>query len=85
MQTPILTLFLQVPRSACLLSNSTAISDTWERLGSKFDVMFAKRAFVHWYVGEGMEEGEFIDARESLEVLTKDYKELSGTDDPDEY
>lgn len=22
----------------------------------KFDLMYAKRAFVHWYVGEGMEE-----------------------------
>jgi hypothetical protein len=22
----------------------------------KFDLMYSKRAFVHWYVGEGMEE-----------------------------
>lgn len=22
----------------------------------KFDLMYAKRAFIHWYVGEGMEE-----------------------------
>jgi len=35
------------------------LTEAWARLDHKFDLLYAKRAFVHWYVGEGMEEGEF--------------------------
>ncbi|KAJ8411871.1 hypothetical protein AAFF_G00155090 [Aldrovandia affinis] len=54
----------KVQRAVCMLSNTTAIAGAWARLDHKFDLMYAKCAFVHWYVGEGMEEGEFSEARE---------------------
>lgn len=38
----------QVPRALCMLSNTTAIAEAWSRLDRKFDLMYAKRAFVHW-------------------------------------
>jgi len=64
------------PSEVGVLINSTAFSKVFEREALKFDQLYTRRAYVHWFVGEGMESGEFSEAREDFEWIKKDYEEL---------
>ncbi len=64
-------------QGACMVSNSTSIAVFFERVAYQFDLMYRKRAFLHWFVGEGMEELQFQEAREDIANLKLDYDEVN--------
>ncbi|XP_076759565.1 tubulin alpha chain [Xylocopa sonorina] len=63
-------------RTVMMASNNTAVRYKWLNLARKFDLMFQNRAYVHHYVGEGMEESFFDEAIENMAALIADYKEI---------
>lgn len=60
-----------------MVGNNTGIIRLFsERISKKYDLMYSERAFVHWFIAEGMEEGEFDEAREDLGFLEMDYLDV---------
>ena len=53
-----------IAKDVCMLTNNTAIGGAFTRLHQKFDLLYSKKAYLHWYLREGMEEEEFIEKRE---------------------
>jgi len=37
--------------------------------------MFRRKAFLHWYTGEGMEEMEFTEAESNMNDLVSEYQQ----------
>jgi tubulin beta len=37
-----------------------SIQSLFKRIGDQFSAMYRRKAFVHWYTGEGMDELEFV-------------------------
>ncbi len=47
--------------TATLLANNTALQDVIGRLKEQFNKMFKRKAFIHWYVNEGLDPLSFND------------------------
>jgi len=62
-----------------MISNSTAVVNVWTNMGKNFDLLLSQRAFIHWYVSEGMEESELTDARENIISLERAYKDIEAS------
>merc|ERR1719240_2148067 len=57
------------------LGNSTSIQEMFKRIAEQFTAMFRRKAFLHWYTGEGMDEMEFIEAESNMNDLVSEYQQ----------
>jgi len=71
--------------SSVFIGNSTAIQEAWKRVAEQFTLMFKRKAFLHWYTGEGMDEMEFTEAESNLNDLVSEYQQYQdATADDDD-
>merc|ERR1719472_219844 len=78
--------------SACsFIANTTALKGIFQRLATQFGAMYKRKAFLHWYKGEGMDEMEFQEADKNVRDLITEYQDkqeavvdLENDDDDDE-
>merc|ERR1711870_55395 len=72
--------------SATFVANTTALKGIFQRLATQFGAMYRRKAFLHWYKGEGMDEMEFQEADKNVRDLITEYQdkqdaEVGGDDD----
>uniref|UniRef100_A0A2M4ACE6 Tubulin beta chain n=1 Tax=Anopheles triannulatus TaxID=58253 RepID=A0A2M4ACE6_9DIPT len=72
--------------SATFIGNTTAIQEIFKRISEQFTAMFRRKAFLHWYTGEGMDEMEFTEAESNMNDLISEYQQYqdAAVEDYDE-
>jgi tubulin beta len=79
------------PMSGTFVANTTALKGIFQRISSQFARMYKRKAFLHWYKGEGMDEMEFQEADKNVRDLVTEYQDkqdavvdLDADDEDDE-
>ncbi|CAJ0581603.1 unnamed protein product, partial [Mesorhabditis spiculigera] len=70
--------------AATFIGNSTAIQELFKRIGEQFTAMFRRKAFLHWYTEEGMDEMEFTEAESNINDLVSEYAQYQEATPEDE-
>ncbi|KAJ2021978.1 Tubulin beta chain (Beta tubulin) [Coemansia sp. S85] len=70
--------------AATFLGNNTAIQETFCRFGEQFSKIFKRKAFIHWFTDEGMDEMEFTEAESNINDLINEYKQYQDAGVEDE-
>ncbi|CAB4000349.1 tubulin beta-1 chain [Paramuricea clavata] len=67
--------------SGTFVGNTTAIQELFKRINEQFTAMFRRKAFLHWYTGEGMDEMEFCEAESNVADLVSEYQQYEAEEE----
>lgn len=70
--------------AATFVGNSTAIQEVFKHVADQFSAMFRRKAFLHWYTGEGMDDMEFTEAESNMQDLISEYQQYQDASADDE-
>ncbi|KAJ1910970.1 Tubulin beta chain (Beta tubulin) [Tieghemiomyces parasiticus] len=70
--------------ASTFIGNNTAIQSLFRRVQEQFSVMFRRKAFLHWYTDEGMDEMEFTEAESNMNDLVSEYQQYQDATIDDE-
>ncbi|KAJ6299990.1 hypothetical protein OIU76_020893 [Salix suchowensis] len=71
--------------ASTFIGNSTSIQEMFRRVGEQFTAMFRRKAFLHWYTGEGMDEMEFTEAESNMNDLVSEYQQYQDATAREDY
>ena len=60
------------------------VCDDYYSVAEQFTAMFRRKAFLHWYTGEGMDEMEFTEAESNMNDLVSEYQQYQDATADDE-
>lgn len=63
-----------LPVSATLVSNSFAILEVFKRINEEFVYLFRRKAYLHSYVGNGLDEMDLVEAESNMNDLILEYE-----------
>merc|ERR1712036_31941 len=76
MKTSVVTRSPKDAKQSCtFVANTTALKGIFQRLATQFGAMYKRKAFLHWYKGEGMDEMEFQEADKNVRDLITEYQD----------
>lgn len=59
------------------LTNTSAVCHKFKTMVERFSAMFKRKAFLHFYTGQGMDEMEFTEAESNINDLICEYNVIS--------